>query len=114
MQSRQRCRLSEEARGSRIGEGSGNLEREYWLYLLLSHPAMRWDWSDGDCEGTGRAGYVMISPGPDGTFLARHDGPRDDTTGIPIPANDFPGNDNDHDDHSRLKDFDDVVMYGGS
>ena len=114
MQSRQRCRLAENARGSRIGEGSGEREREYWLYLLLSHPAMRWDWSNGDCEGTGRAGYVMISPGPDGTFLARYDGPRDDTTGVPIPADDFPGNSTDHDDHSRLKDFDDVVMYGGS
>jgi prepilin-type N-terminal cleavage/methylation domain-containing protein len=114
MQSRQLCRPGEAARGSRLGEGSNNLEREYWLYLLLSHPAMRWDWDNGGCEGTGRAGYVMISPGPDGTFLARQDGPRDDNTGVPIPAGDFPMGGDNPDDHSRLKDFDDVVMYGGS
>ena len=113
-QERQLCRSGEPARGSRIGDQCEALEREYWLYLVLSHPAMRWDYgnqSDPDYLGTGRAGYVMISPGADGIFFARNDGPRDDTTGVPIPPTEFPATSNDHD---RLKEFDDVVMYGGS
>lgn len=119
-QERQLCRSGEPARGSRIGDQGEAREREYWLYLLLSHPAMRWDYGDTgnpDYLGTGRAGYALISPGPDGIFFGRNDGPRDDTTGVPIPPDEFPASGSDpatDNDHDRLKEFDDVVMYGGS
>jgi len=121
LQERQLCRSGEPARGSRIGDQSEANERAYWLYLLLSHPAMRWDYGDqGDPDylGTGRAGYAMISAGSDGIFFGRNDGPRDDTTGVPIPPDDLLIDDQSDpqfgSDHDRLKDFDDVVMYGGS
>ena len=120
LQERQLCRSGESARGSRIGDQCESLEREYWLYLLLSHPAMRWEYGDeGDPDylGTGRSGYAMLSPGPDGIYFARHDGPKYDTTGVPILPNEFPADNDDpafENDHDRLKEFDDIVMYGGS
>jgi hypothetical protein len=117
----QRCDSNEPARGSRIGDDSELHEREYWLYLLLSHPAMRWEWEDSstpvDCIGTGRAGYAMLSAGPDGIFFSRYDGPRTDDDGVPIAPGAFPADSEDPafgKDHKRLKEFDDVVMYGGS
>jgi prepilin-type N-terminal cleavage/methylation domain-containing protein len=120
-QTRQLCRPNENSRGSRLGVDGEAFEREYWLYLLLSHPAMRWEWGDNqddpDFIGTGRAGYALLSSGPDGVFFARDDGPRDDVTGVPVSPTEFPAGSSDPafgKDHERLKEFDDVIMYGGS
>ena len=123
MRGQQKCSIGLPYLGSRIGEGTTAAERDYWLYLLLSHPALTrpeqledLDETDANKYGTGRAGYVLLSAGSDGVFLARKDGPRDSATGVPIDSNDFPADANDaayQKDHQRLDDFDDVIMYGG-
>ncbi len=121
---RQITKQGENTRGSRIGlnESDPN-ERLYWLYLILSHPSMRWEYGDEDQPsyiGTARAGYAMVSAGPDGVFLGRKDGPIDEATGAPRAPSDYPAGIADADDpangrdHIRLDDFDDVIMYGGS
>ncbi|MCP4838180.1 MAG: type II secretion system protein [Planctomycetes bacterium] len=117
----QLTRPADDPLGSRIGMNAANAdERQYWLYLLLSHPTMRWDYGAGGnyaYSGTARAGYAMLSAGPDGIFLARRDGPIDENTGAPITPDDYPAGAGDaayENDHQRLKEFDDVVMYGGS
>ncbi len=121
---RQLCRPNEPLKGSRIGTSGETGEREYWLYLMLSHPALI-EQSDyellgdpsRDKDGTSRAGYTMLSAGPDGIYFSRSDGPGDPETGAPIEPSDFPADSDDpayQNDHSRLQDFDDIVVYGGS
>ena len=103
--------------GSRIAPigDSGELEeRAYWLFLLLTTPAMEWD-IDGEhgapYSGTARGGYMLMSPGADGVFMARQDGPIDPSTGA--PDLDFE-EEEDRSDHKYLESFDDVVFYGGT
>ncbi|MDP7070556.1 MAG: type II secretion system protein [Phycisphaerales bacterium] len=121
MGERQLTKVGDDTQGSRIGLNSADEnERNYWLYLLLSHPSMRWDYGDADApvySGTARAGYAMLSAGPDGIFLGRHDGPIDESDGAPIDPSDYPAGSGDiaeGKDHERLDEFDDVIMYGGS
>jgi len=102
--------------GSRIAPTvlGENEERSYWLFLLLTTPAMEWD-IDGEhgepYSGTARGGYMLLSAGADGIFIARQDGPIDPSTGS--PNLDYEEED-DRTDHKFLEEFDDVVMYGGS
>ena len=122
-QARQACSSSLPMQGSRLGLGGDDGERDYWLYLLLSHPSMAKQtyfddntFMSADARlGTSRGGYAMLSAGPDGIFLARLDGPRNDD-GSPIESNDFPltGDEEWQNNYERLEPFDDVVMYGGS
>lgn len=113
LEMRQTNGLADQFQGSRLTGGSNiQGERDYWMFLVLSTPAMRFDIdSDPPYNGTSRAGYALMSAGPDGVFLARADGPLNDTTGAPdLDVNP----DSEGRDHQRLKDFDDVIMYGGS
>jgi len=123
LRGQQKCAIAQEYTGSRLGTGSAEGERDYWLYLLLSHPAMTRPEQLEDLDdmsahryGTGRAGYLLLSAGADGVFLARKDGPRDSATGVPVGRTDFPAASDDpayQNDHKRLDDFDDIIMYGG-
>ncbi|MCH2142323.1 MAG: prepilin-type N-terminal cleavage/methylation domain-containing protein [Phycisphaerales bacterium] len=115
--SRQRLDPANQYLGSRIAPigDSGELEeRAYWLFLLLTTSAMEWD-IDGEhgapYSGTARGGYMLMSPGADGVFMARQDGPIDPSTGA--PDLDFEEED-DRSDHKYLESFDDVVFYGGT
>ena len=113
---RQRLDINNQFLGSRIAPiGLGdNEERSYWLFLLLTTPAMEWD-LDGEhgepYSGTARGGYMLLSAGADGVFIARQDGPIDPNTGS--PDLDYEEED-DRTDHKFLEEFDDVVMHGGS
>ncbi|MDP7028678.1 MAG: type II secretion system protein [Phycisphaerales bacterium] len=121
-QAQQACDSAKPLLGSRLGADSNDGERDYWLYLLLSHPAMArqsyFDDNDFTTEdprlGTARSGYAMLSAGPDGIYLARLDGPRNEN-GEPLPADEFPVTGSGwQENYDRLDPFDDVVMYGGS
>ncbi len=121
-QAQQACDSSKPLLGSRLGTGCNDGERDYWMYLLLSHPAMArqsyfddTDFTTADPRlGTARAGYAMLSAGPDGVFLARIDGPRNEQ-GEPLEPDSFPvGGSAWQENYDHLDAFDDVVMYGGS
>ncbi len=90
--------------GSRLaGDGTNAEERITWLTLLLSHPAF-YD-ADVPTYGTPRSKYMLLSAGQDGVFMARNDGPVDDSG-----AFDYSYEDASHED---LEKFNDIVLYGG-
>ncbi len=120
--SRQGLDPSNQYLGSRLAPTGGVAgdpeERAYWLFLLLTTPAMEWD-IDGNTNGnnltpysgTARGGYMLMSPGADGIYMARQDGPIDPSTGSPDLTFD---QEDDRTDHEFLESFDDVVFYGGT
>lgn len=114
-----------QARNGSMGEWAGSRladtaqeEWRTWLTLMLVNPSLYDFHGESDDEdfwyGQPRGRFLVMSSGPDGVYLARSDGPKDDEGNFVTSVSEIRSLVGEDGAQDVIDEFDDLRMFGGS